>query len=222
MSIPGSLLFFGIGTALFVFFKLQPETMNPTLNNTDAIYPWYIVTQLPFGIAGLLIAALFAAAMSSLDSSINSVATSFTTDFYRRFKPNAGEHTYLQIARWATFIIGTTGTIFALVMTGWDIKSLWDTLNSLVGLFAGGLAGLFLLGILTERTNGTGAVIGIVTSGIIQYLVKEYTSIHLTLYCFTGLTACFVVGYLASIVVPVKGKSTEGLTIYTLKKSKEN
>lgn len=215
--IPGSFLFFGIGTALFVFYKSNPQLMSPTLNNADAIFPWYIVTQLPQGVAGLLIGAVFAAAMSSLDSSMNSVATALTTDFYRRFKPDVSDHNCLRVARWLTVIIGVTGIALALMMTAWDIKSLWDEFSKVIGLFTGGLGGLFLLGIFCRRAHGVGAVVGLVASGIVQYLVKQYTEISFLLYTFTGLASCLIIGYVASIMIRVKEKPIEGLTIYTIR-----
>lgn len=217
LTIPAALLFFSVGTALFVFYQDNPQMLDTSATNSDAIFPLFIVTQLPSGVAGILIAGIFAAAMSSLDSSMNSVASVITTDFYQRFTPQASEHNSLKVAKWTTGIIGASGTAFALVMAGWDIKSLWDQLNTFIGLFAGGLGGLFILGIFTRRTSGVGAVSGLVASGIIQYLVKAYTSLHLLLYTFTGMASCIIVGYVISILFQKSAKEAEGLTIYTLK-----
>ena len=96
------------------------------------------------------------------------------------------------------------------------ISSLWDEFNTLLGLFTGGLGGLFVLGIFTERANARGALAGILLSGAIQYLVKTHTDINLLLYAFTGLVSCVFFGYLFSIVFPVKQKSLHGLTIKTI------
>ena len=216
MTVPASIIFFGLGTALYVFYQEQPQLLDVTLENSDAIFPHFIVAELPQGVAGLLIAGIFAAAMSSLDSSMNSVATVITTDFYQRFRPESDERTRLKIAKWATGIVGVSGTIFALFMATWDIKSLWDQLNTFIGLFAGGLGGLFLLGICTKRANGTGAVIGLVVSGLVQFTVSEYTNIHFLLYTATGMVSCFVIGYVASIITGGPQKNIEGLTIHTI------
>ncbi|MGB2823209.1 MAG: sodium/solute symporter, partial [Phycisphaerae bacterium] len=99
LCIPASVLFFGVGTALYAYYGSYPQQLSATLDNADAIFPWYIVTQLPAGVAGILIAGVFAAAMSSLDSSMNSVATAVTTDFYRRFRPGAPDRACLRLAR---------------------------------------------------------------------------------------------------------------------------
>ncbi len=219
MCIPGSLIFFGMGTALFAFYKSNPQALNPTLSKGDAIFPWYIVTQLPPGVAGLLIAGVFAAAMSSLDSSMNSVATAFTTDFYRRFKPEASDHSCLTLARVVTVVVGVLGTAFALMMAQWGIKSLWDQFATFLGLFGGGLGGLFLLAIFTRRTHGLGAIVGLVASGAVQYLVKTRLSLDPRFLAVTGIVSCVVIGYVASLLIPARRKPLDGLTLYTMPKA---
>ena len=204
LPVVATVLFFAIGTALYVFFKTHPTELNIAITNTDAIYPWYIVTQLPAGIAGILIAAVFSASMSSLDSSLNSVATAFTTDFFRRFKPESSDHSSLVVARYVTVIIGVLGTTFALLMVSWDIKSLWDHFNVIVGLFVGGLGGIFLLGMFTKNAHGIGALIGLVFSAVTQYLIKEYTDLNFLLYAASGLCTAVITGYLFSVIIPVK------------------
>lgn len=217
LAMPATLIFFLIGSALFGFYKSHPQQLLPTLENADAIFPWFIISQLPVGVSGLLIAGVFAAAMSSLDSSMNSVSASFTTDFYRRFKPDADESSYLKLARWATAIVGTAGTIFALMMAQWDIKSLWDQFTTFIGLFGGGLGGLFILAIFTRRTNGIGAIIGLIGSGLVQFILKQTTALHPWSYVINGIISFLVIGYLISILIPVKQKPLAGLTIYDLK-----
>ncbi len=219
LCIPASVLFFGMGTALYAFFKAHPHLLKATLDDADAIFPWYIVTQLPAGVSGVLIAGVFAAAMSSLDSSMNSVATAVTTDFYRRFKPGAPDRACLRLARVVTVVVGAAGMTFALMMTGWDIKSLWDEFAKVLGLFSGGLGGLFLLGIFTRRANGRGAVIGLLLSGAAPFLVQRYTKASFLLYGLVGMAACVVIGYLASLVVPEKVRPLDGLTLKTLGRS---
>ena len=214
LAIPATVLFFAMGTALFVFYKDQPVLLNPTIDNADAIFPFFIVTQLPDGIAGLLIAGIFAAAMSSLDSSMNAVATVLTHDFFRRFKPAVSDRQQLIFARIMTALIGLLGLTFALVLATWDIQSLWDQLNIFIGLFAGGLGGIFMLGIFTRKTNGTGAIIGLLSSAFIQYLIKTYTPLSFLLYTATGMIACIFMGYMTSLLWKVDQANLEGLTIY--------
>ncbi|MCB0668072.1 MAG: sodium/solute symporter [Saprospiraceae bacterium] len=200
MTLPSALIFFTLGSLLFSYYRENPLLLSPALEKTDNIFPWFIMHGLPNGVSGLLIAAIFAASMSSLDSSMNSVATVVTTDFYRRWKRNLTERQSLRAARWITSMTGLIGTFLALSMAQWGISSLWDQFNLVVGLFAGGLGGIFLLGIFTSRTTGTGALTGLVVSGLTQYFIKEYTQVHLLLYAFTGMAVAIAVGYFTSFL----------------------
>jgi len=216
LCMPAGMLFLGIGSALFAFYKTHPACLDFTLAKNDALFPLFIVTQLPAGIAGLVIAGVFAASMSSLDSSMNSVSAAVTTDFYRRFGRNVSGESCLRLARIATVVVGSLGTAFALVMAHSNIKSLWDTFVGVLGLFGGGLGGLFLLAIFTRRAHGVGAVIGLIGSGICQFLISRHTAISPWFYAFTGIASCMVLGYVGSLILPGGSKSAAGLTIYTL------
>jgi Na+/proline symporter len=187
-----------VGTVLFAFFKSYPNELNPTFVNNDAIFPWYIVSQLPQGVSGLLIAAIFAAAMSSLSSSMNSAATSYATDIHFRFGWTK-KTDELKLARRATLIIGVVGTLFAFIMATMDVKSLWDEFQKVLGLVIGSLGGVFLLGIFTKRANSTGVLIGIVVSITVQVFVGITEPVHLLVYSATGVISCFLVGYVASL-----------------------
>lgn len=199
LTLPSALIFFSLGTLLFVYYKINPGDLNPVLEKTDAIFPWFIVNSLPDGVSGLLIAAIFAASMSSLDSSMNSVSTVITTDFFRRLNPLQDENAYLKLARIITVVIGVLGTSLALMMAGWGISSLWDQFNMIIGLFAGGLGGIFILGIFIKQANATGAITGLLVSGVLQYLIKEFTDIHLLMYAFTGMISSIAIGYFVSL-----------------------
>jgi len=200
MTLPATLIFFSLGTLLFVYYKSQPELLSPVIDKTDAIFPWFIVNSLPQGVSGLLIAAVFAASMSSLDSSMNSVSTVITTDFIRRLRPLSNEGKYLKLARTITIIIGSLGTFVALMMATWGISSLWDQFNMIVGLFAGGLGGVFVLGIFVKSASGYGALIGLILSGVVQYFISEYSEIHFLMYAFTGMVASISIGWLTSFI----------------------
>ena len=221
MALPSSLIFFTLGTLLFVYYHAEPELLNPTLEKTDAVFPWFIIRSLPQGISGLLIAAIFAASMSSLDSSMNSVSTVLTTDFYRLYKADKSEAFYLRLAKIFTVIIGVVGTGLALMMATWGISSLWDQFNLIVGLFAGGLGGVFLLGIFNPKANASGALLGLLLSGLLQYYIKEFTSTHLLLYAFTGLSTSFILGSLLSLGFKQNSSTAIKYTYNSLKQVKE-
>jgi len=215
LTIPASIIFFALGTALWAFYKNHPLLLNPA-GKIDEIFPWFIAQQLPMGVSGLVIAGLFAAAMSSLDSSMNSMATAVTTDFYRRAKPDASDVYCLALARWLTIALGAVGTLFALYMAWLESTSMWDQYSKIIGLFGGGLAGLFAVGIFTRRTTALGAVLGFTGSAVLLWAVKSFTPVHFFLYPTIGLGGCFVIGYLVSLIVPAGRRDLTGLTIFTL------
>ncbi|GJM34290.1 MAG: sodium:solute symporter [Saprospiraceae bacterium] len=217
LTLPSALIFFSLGTLLFVHYKVNPAALNPIMERNDAIFPWYIINSLPNGVSGLLIAAIFAASMSSLDSSMNSVSTVITTDFFRRLKPLKQEKSYLRLARKITIIIGVMGTSLALLMASWGISSLWDQFNMIIGLFTGGLGGIFLLGIFSKKANGTGAIAGLIASGFLQYFIKEYTDIHLLMYAFTGMSSSIIIGYIVSLLFGGNSVQKEQYTYQVLK-----
>ena len=211
LAIPASALFFFVGTALFVFYQSHPASLHP-LEKTDQIFAWFIASEMPPGLSGLVIAGIFAAAMSSLDSSIHSVSTAITTDFIRRFRPNLEEHHFLNIARALTLILGIVGTITATVMAGQDIQSLWTFFLGLIGLFGGTLCGLFLLGIFTRRTAAIHAWIGIVFSIAALAVARFGFNLNSLLFAALGATTCLFTGWLAAIIVRQSPKNLDGLT----------
>lgn len=214
--IPGSLIFFSIGTALYVFYKQQPELINVNMP-IDATFPWFILSQMPIGISGLVIAGLFAAGQSG---SQNSIVTAIITDFYQRFRPDADEAGSVRLARLLTLVLGAVGMGGAMLMATYDIVSLWDVFLQVLGLLGGGLAGVFALGIFTEKANTKGVLTGVAVSWIALICVQRLTSVHFFLYAAIGIIVCVVTGYLASLLF-ASGKERErnlsGLTIYTKK-----
>jgi len=217
LSVVSTVIFFAIGTALFVFFRQHPESLEPTLG-TDAIFPLFITQFLPPGIAGLAIAGIFAAAQSTVSSSLNSIVAALITDFYRRFRPAAPDASCMRLARWLTVGIGLVVTGVALVMAGADIPSLFDTYLGLMGLLGSGLAGLFALGIFSTRANGPGALVGAVASAVVLWWVQRHTPLHFFLYAVIGILVCLGIGRLASLLFAKGSKDLTGLTWRTIRR----
>ncbi|HOF17666.1 MAG TPA: sodium:solute symporter [Phycisphaerae bacterium] len=221
-GVPTALLFFSLGTALFVFYEQHPQLLGQIVrDNSDAVLPFFIMQQLPTGVSGLLIAGLFAAAMSSIDSSMNSVSAAVTTDFFRRFRPRASEHACLLLAKNLTLAIGVVGTAGALLLARCNIRSQYEFFLMVLGLFTGGLAGVFALGIFTRRAHGTGALCGAgVSVAVLATLqaCKDLLPVHGMLLGCIGLAVCVVVGYAASLLLPAPRKDLAGLTVHTLPK----
>ncbi len=167
--------------------------------NTPTVYNgWEQITRHDAGLDGLVIAGVFAAAMSSLDSSIHSVSTSVTTDFLRRFKPNLSVETYLAVARGLTVFFGITGTVAAMLMAVVEVEYLWDLFLGIMGLFGGTLAGLFLLGVFTKNVRTSHAWFGAVAGVAMLLYVKLATNLSGLLYGAIGVVVCFLVALGAS------------------------
>lgn len=201
LSIPIAIIFFGIGTALYVFFKQQPQLLDISMSNTDSIFPHFIMCKLPVGVSGLLIAAVFAAAMSTLSSNINSSTTVMTEDFYVRFKKNVTDRGKVRFARISGVITGGLGVIMALVLATFDIASLWDQFNFFLGLLTSGLGGLFIMGIFAKRIGPVSAMTGFAGSVITLLLINSFTNASSILYGFLGIASCFIIGYLTSLII---------------------
>jgi len=213
MSIFGSMLFFGLGVAVYAFYKTHPAALDPALARTDSILPFFIMQQLPVGVAGLLIAAIFAASQSTISSSLNSISASWSKDFdMRLFRPRRDDATYLAAAKWVVVTVGGLGTGTALWMAGSDLQSAFAAFNTLIGLTAGSLGGLFALGVFTRRANGKGAFIGAIT-GVVVVVSLELSGAAVAglLYAFIGCSVCFVTGWFASLLFPA-GAAT-GLSV---------
>ncbi len=217
LTIPATILFFFLGTALWAFYRTNPERLNPAGGAND-ILPWFVAQELPAGVAGVVIAGLFAASMSSLDSSMNSVATVLTTDFYRRWRVASEEH-YLRAARWLTLVLGALGTGSAMLMAALGGTSMWDQYTKVIGLFGGGLAGLFIAGIFVRRASAAGALAGFGVSGAVLYFVRASGAVHFFLYPVIAIASCVVTAYVVGRVAPGAADRTRGLTVYSLDRS---
>lgn len=197
LLLPSTLTLFMLGTGLWAFYRSNPELLNPALP-TDSIFPLFIAQQLPVGIAGLLIAAVFAASMSTLDSSLNSVSAALVTDFYVRFRPSAPDSRRLALARMLTAGLGALATATSIALATFDVGSLWDTFQGMMGLLGGGLAGLFALGIFFRSANGAGAMTGAVASVFILFWVQQHTDLHFFLYGAVGILSCVLIALATS------------------------
>jgi Na+/proline symporter len=188
--------------------------MNP-LGPTDQVFAWFVANELPVGVAGLVIAGVFAAAMSSLDSSMNSIAAVITTDFYRRFAPHRAERRYLALARGKTVLLGAAGTGAALLLARFQVASLLDQFLVYLGLLGGTMAGLFALGILSSRATTRGALVGVAAAVAALVYVKTSTPLNGLAYSAVGMVTCFVVGLVASVLLPGPPPRAAGLTIHS-------
>ncbi len=202
LTIPITFLFFGLGTALWVFFRQHPELLDPRIKN-DAMLPLFVVRQFPPGLKGVLIAGIFAAAMSTLDSSINSVSSVLIRDYYVRFRTQISDRRELAAARLLTLILGLAGSLAAVYAARLQAVSLWEPFLGLLNLVGGGLAGIFALGVFTRRANGPGALAGAVVSAGAVLLARQ-TPLNYLMHGMVGFFAAFIVGYTASLCFEIR------------------
>ncbi len=168
LYVPISALFFLIGTQLFAYYLARPELL-PAATKPDHVFPHFIATGLPIGLGGLVVAAIFAAAQSTLSSSINCSATLTLCDLYRRYvRPQAGERESMRVLRGATLVFGAGGTLTALAMIG--VESALDAWWAISSICSGGMLGLFLLGILSRVDNAAAAAATMVGVFLIAWL----------------------------------------------------
>lgn len=215
LTIPATVLFFGMGTALFAWYQSHPERLESTIT-TDQIFPLFIAREMPAGLAGLIVAGVFAAAQSTVSTSMNSTATTIVTDFLRPLKVCRSESGYLRSAQVSTFLIGVIGTVLGLVFVDPEIKSLFDAFIKVIGLFMGVLGGLFVLGALSTKASAKGALIGAFVGAAVMFCLWKFSAVNGYLYTASGITSCVVVGYLASRLQPATTQDLTGLTVYTL------
>jgi solute:Na+ symporter, SSS family len=188
-------LFLLVGVMLFAFYHVP----SATFGRADRIYPTFIVSQMPHGISGLLIAAILAAAMSNLSAALNSLSSTTIIDFYLQRHPQLDERRRVQLSRLATLF-------WALLLFGLAVLSLHKVGRVIeVGLQIasvayGALLGVFLLGVLTKRANQNGAIFGMLCGFLIELYIWLGTRVPWTWYVMIGTTVTFMVGYAASIL----------------------
>jgi SSS family solute:Na+ symporter len=190
-------LFLTIGVMLYAYYKFSP--MSAPLVSNDEIFPRFIVDRLPHGISGLVIAAIFAAAMSNLSGSLNSLASTTVLDFYKPLiKPEASDESLLRLSRWLTAGWGVVLILIAIFARNWG--SVFTVGLTIASMVYGPMLGAFLLGVLTKRANQTGVITGMLASILTMLWVKFYTDLAWTWYVLVGTVICFSVGYLVSML----------------------
>ncbi len=211
LYLPVSLIFFYIGTALYSYYTAQPDLLPAELRAPgagDKVFPHFIVNGLPRGITGLLIAAIFAAGMSTVSTSINSTATIILSDYYQKyFNKNANEKSEMKVLYTSSVIFGALGIIISLSLVGVD--SILDAWWSLASIFSGGMLGLFLLAFLSKKVRNIDAAIGVIIGALVIIwmslsplyftegnLLKFKSPFHSNLTIVFGTLVIFFVGFI--------------------------
>jgi Na+/proline symporter len=180
---------------------VREATGDRTYNDVNYVFPTFVIQQMPIGIVGLILAAIFAAAMSTIAAELNSLSTATVIDFYRRLvRPEAPDAHYLQISRIATGFWG----IFACIVAIWaaELGSLIEVVNRFGSFFYGSILGVFVLAIAFPRTTGTGAFVGLVGGMVTVGWVASSTDIAFLWHNVVGVAAVVVVGSAVSALRP--------------------
>lgn len=231
--VPASFLFFIIGSCLFAYYSVHPELVEVIKHQVaieklpvsataeqmsnmvahltpadygDKIMPNFMVTKIPVGFVGLIVSAILSAAMSTISSGMNASATVFTVDIYKRyFKPGLNEAKTLRTLHIGTVVFGLLGMGAGIAMIG--VKSILDVWWTLSGIFAAGMLGLFLLGMISKQSRNREAIIATIIGGLVvlwmtfpNIIPPEYTflhsSMHVNMIIVIGTLSIFLVGVL--------------------------
>lgn len=226
LCIPVWTLFMLIGTLCWAFYRTTGEKLPGYLTKSDQVFPYFITTHIPVGLAGLFLAALFGAAMANLSGDFNSLSAIAVEDYYRIFRPVSSERRRLLVAKIAVAVSGLLCIVVAtaLAHTNGTALSLWYTVSAIV---AGGLAGLFLLAFLAARAGKTAAWTGLGASlvfttwatltldgGKLWNLGRFNFPFHNYMIGVIGHVLVVAVGYLASFAFPNRDAASRGLTLW--------
>jgi len=202
LYVPVSFLFFAIGTALFAYYGARPDLLpSEVAAHPDQILPYFIVNGLPAGLTGLLIAAIFAAGMSTVSTSLNSGATILLEDYYKRYvNPKASDAHAMRVLRGGTLALAVLGVGCALALM--RVRSALDAYWALQSVFSGGMLGLFLLGYFSKKARNpeaaSGVVLGLLVIAWISIFQKRWplpVALHTNLSIVVGTTTIFVTGF---------------------------
>ncbi len=242
MSVPVWALFMCIGSALYVFYHLQGAPLLPESIKTDEVFPYFMRTELPVGVIGLVLAALISAAISSLDADMNSLAAVGVQDYYQRFKPQCTDKQKLRMGRILVTVSGLGCIGVALLYAYWKGEGVLGIVFELYAIFSAGIVGIFLLGLFSKRANKQGLYVGLfacilftayalLTSTKIEIAGTERLILDFGKFNFPhhkymlGVYShiiVLVVGYIASFFFKKNENLDENLTVYGYLKQLKN
>ncbi|MCD6362079.1 MAG: sodium:solute symporter [Armatimonadetes bacterium] len=198
VTVPVVMVFYLMGAILFSFYQVHPDRL-PELEQADRLVPYFVVNELPAGVPGLLIAAIFAATMSTVSSGINALSTASVVDFYRRHMNTQPEPDHLlRLSKTLTACYGVLATLAAFLMP--LLGTLVEATNKIMGMLGGPLLGVFLLGMLSRRANGPGTLLGAFFGSLGLAYVVFSTQVSFLWYAVIGCLLTMGLGYVFSLV----------------------
>lgn len=223
-------IFIGMGSALFIYFYFKATL--PANINGNSILPYFVINYIPTGVSGLILAAIFAAAQSTVSSSLNSVSTCITTDLLPHFKSNLDDKYKLSFAKKSSWIVGILSTLLAIRFIQVGQGDMFLYFQAITGLLGGPIAGVFLVGIFFDRVNSKAVWIGFSASVLIAIylgnpanLLSTYIPGYKQPHIFEFLISFIIIGsnILISLIASIfLGRPEEhkikGLTYSSIKK----
>ncbi|PWK27554.1 SSS family solute:Na+ symporter [Arcicella aurantiaca] len=158
LTVPVWMMFMFIGTLLFVFYQQNPL---PESVHTDAVFPYFMMTQLPTGIVGFILSALISAAICSLSADLNALAAVGVEDYYKKLRPNKSDEEYLKMSKLIVVLSGVVSLLIGFFYLQAGSEGVLGIVFTLYAIFSGGIVGIFLLGLFSDRANTQGVNIGI-------------------------------------------------------------
>jgi len=230
LCVPVWTLFMFIGTCLWSYYDITGLQLPAwVMEKADRVFPYFIMNQLPIGVTGLILAALMSAALSSLDADLNCLSAVIVEDYYRKARPNSPDRERLAIGKIAVAVCGISAMIIASFYVKYSKAGVLGTVFALYAIFSGGIAGLFVLGFFTSRSNRKGCYVGIIACIIFTtwaYLTKQglvdlgrlnFTHHKYMLGVYSHIVL-FGVAYIASFFFK-HDKDISGLTYYGWRKT---
>ena len=222
LSVIASIIFYAIGTGLYTHYFSAPGMMDVTMPKSDSVFPIFMAMELHPVVAGLVIAAIFAATISTLSANLTSASTAITTDFVLRFKPSLTGPQQVKCGRICVIVIGILGVGAALTLAQLPSRSLFDDFQKFIAMLTAGLTALFFMGIFMPRVGGIPAVVGLLANYFVCYgldLIPAGSALsvikpHPFVYGGIGLVVCVLIAWVLSFVMPNK-RETEGLTHFS-------
>ncbi|HUT29150.1 MAG TPA: sodium:solute symporter [Sedimentisphaerales bacterium] len=163
LCVPVWTLFMFIGTCLWSYYHITDiQLPAQVLEKADRVFPYFIMDQLPIGVTGLILAALMSAALSSLDADLNCLSAVIVEDYYHKARPNSTDKQRLVLGKIIVVVCGISAMLIASAYVVFSDKGVLGTVFGLYAIVSGGIAGLFVLGFFTTRTNRKGCYVGII------------------------------------------------------------
>ena len=210
LSIFIATVFYLIGTGLYVFYQ---QNALPPAAEQDQIFASYIAFELPVGITGLLLAAIYAASQSTLSTGLNSVAASWTLDIQARLsKKELSFEEQTKIGQYVSLIVGIFSIAVSMILANGGVKSAYEWFNGFMGLVLGILIGTFILGAFTKTANTFGAVLAFITASLVMVVIKYFVpakAVSIWSYSLISIAVSLAAGIPASMIYrKIKGDTS--------------